>query len=147
VLSQHRDLRSRLTLKSQQVMTGAWRVPEKLKSACSFFEIQSSTLKNFSHCTGSLLSLLILTICFPLVSFKRCLSFLFSQDRQSGKSDSSVVAKGELVMQVPHSTWVQGCGREDRVWVLKKCISTFAFSSDRFYHTGGHFIPGLWSYL
>lgn len=48
---------------------------------------------------------------------------LFSQDRPDGKSDGSVSAKGELVMQVPQQTLsllipsklVQGCGGEDRI--------------------------------
>lgn len=65
---------------------------------------------------------------------------LFSQDRQDGKPDGSVSTKGELVMQVPqqalspliHSKLAQGCGGKDRVWVLEKHISPFAFSS---YHT------------
>ena len=56
--------------------------------------------------------------------FQRMLVFpLFSQDRPDGKSDGSVSAKGELVMQVPQQTLsllipsklVQGCGGEDRI--------------------------------
>ena len=48
---------------------------------------------------------------------------LFPQDRPDGKSDGSVSAKGELVMQVPQQTLsllipsklVQGGGGEDRI--------------------------------
>lgn len=112
--------------------------------------------------TGFLFSFFILTICFSFdfffcnrhIFFKGCLSFLFSQDRPDGKSDGSVSAKGELVMQVPQRTLslfipsklVQGCGGEDRIWVLEKHILTSAFLSDRLYHRR-HWISSLWGYL
>lgn len=142
-----------LPMSWEQVMTEAWRVQEKPIGEHFCFRYKAPLWKSPPH-TILVFSFFLLTICFSSglffctrhFSFQKLLVFpLFSQDRQGGKSDGSVSAKGELVMQVPqqvpslmaHSKLAQGCGGEDRVGVLERYITTFAFSSDRLYHTGG----------
>ena len=144
-------------------MTKAWRVFEEPKGSISLFWFKASLWR--LHPMLYWFSILFLYInhlfffWFLFLSqayfFQRMLVFpLFSQDRPDGKSDGSVSAKGELVMQVPQQTLsllipsklVQGCGGEDRIWVPEKHILTSAFLSHWSYCTR-HWISSLWSYL